>query len=391
MIIGLVGKPSVGKSCFFRASTLAEVEINARPFTTLKSTEGEGYVNIKCAEKEFDVKCDPRYGFCLKGERFVPIRLLDVPGLVEGAYEGKGMGNQFLDELNEADALIHVIDISGSTDKEGNLVEPLSYDPEKDIKFLENELDQWYLRILKKGWEKFARTVRQENLDIKKALAKQLSGLRVTEDIANDAIKKLNLVHSPSDWTEDDLFNLASELRKITKPMIIVANKVDVEGARMNYERLKEKYDIIPCSAEIELALREAAKHNLINYIPGDNKFELLEGVSGEKKKALDYMKKFLDEFESTGVQEVLNKIVFEILKYIAVFPGGVNKLEDSKGNVLPDCFLMEKDSTALDFAYKLHKDLGDGFIRAITVKDKRTVGKEYLLKNRDVIEIVSK
>jgi ribosome-binding ATPase len=393
MLIGLLGKPSAGKSTFFKASTLAEVEINARPFTTLKSTEAEGYVKIDCVDKEFKTQCNPRYGFCLEHKRFVPIKLMDVPGLVEGASEGKGMGNQFLDSLNEADALIHVVDISGSTDSEGNAVERLSHDPEKDIKFLENELDQWYLRILKKGWEKFSRTVKQENLDVKKELAKQLSGLRVNEEIVQDSLKELNFVHNPTEWSEEDLYNLARELRRKTKPIIIAANKIDVDGARFNFEKLKDKHEMIACSAEVELALREATKHELIKYISGEDKFEILQEdkLSIDKKNALNFIEEFLEENKGTGVQEILNKMVFEKLKYISVWPGGVNKLEDKDGNRLPDCFLLPEGSTALDFAYRVHKDLGENFIKAITVRDKRAVGKEYKLKDRDVIEIVVK
>jgi len=361
----------------------------------LKATEGEGYVKVDCVDKEFDVECNPRYGFCINHNRFVPIRLMDVPGLVPGASEGKGMGNQFLDSLNEADALIHIIDVSGSTDENGNQVEKLTHDPEKDIKFLENELDQWYLRILKKGWEKFSRTVVQTNLDIKKALAKQLSGLRVNEEIAQESIKSLNLSHNPTTWSNEELLRLARELRKKTKPVIIAANKIDVEGARFNFERLRGKYEMTACSAEIELALREAAKHDLIKYIPGEDYFEIKKENEGrlsfDKKRALNFVEEFLEENKNTGVQDVLNKIVFEKLKYIAVFPGGVNNLKDSQGRVIPDCFLLKENSTVLDFAYKLHKDLGDNFIKAITVRDKLARGREYKLKNRDVIEIVAK
>jgi ribosome-binding ATPase YchF (GTP1/OBG family) len=67
-----------------------------------------------------------------------------------------------------------------------------------------------------------------------------------------------------------------------------------------------------------------------------------------------------------------------------------VNKLTDSQGRVLPDCFLLRPNSTALDFAFKLHSDFGNKFIRAIDVKTKKTVGKEHMLKHRDVIEIVA-
>jgi len=319
-----------------------------------------------------------------------------VAGLVPGAHEGKGLGSQFLDDLNEADALVHVIDISGSTDEEGKPVPALSYNPENDIKFLETELDYWYLRILKKGWEKFSRTIKQENQDIKKALTKQLSGLRVTETIVQKSIKELNLIHQPTEWSEEDLLNLATSLRKATKPIVIAANKIDVPGAKLNFEKIKSKfsdYKIVPCSAESELALREASKHNLIKYIPGENTFEILqkEKLSEKQLQALDFIKtNVLKEYNSTGVQEVLDFIVFNILEYIAIFPGGVNKLTDKDGNTLPDCFLLPKNSTALNFAYKVHKDLGDKFIRAIDVKKKLQVGRDHQLKHRDVIEIVA-
>lgn len=395
MLVGLVGKANVGKSSFFKAATLAEVEISNRPFVTIKPNRGEGYVKIECVDKEFNTQCNPRFGFCIDHSRFVPIELLDVAGLVPGASEGRGLGNEFLNDLNEADALIHIVDVSGSTDENGNPVEKLSHDPEKDIKFLENELDQWYLRILKKSWEKFSRTVAQANLDVKKSLAKQLSGLRVDEEVAQDSIKNLNLSHNPATWSNEELLKLARELRRRSKPIIIAANKIDVEGARFNFERLKDKYEMIACSAEVELALREAAKHELISYVSGEDNFHIVKSnenkLSLDKKTALNFIEEFLEENKTTGVQDVLNKIVFEKLKYIAVFPGGVNNLKDSQGRVIPDCFLLKEGSTALDFAYKLHKDLGDNFVKAINVRDKKPVGKEYKLKNRDVIEIVAR
>lgn len=191
MIIGLVGKPSAGKSTFFKASTLAEVEIANYPFTTIEKNEGVGFVKIRCADQDFNVQCNPRFGYCIDHKRFVPVQLIDVAGLVPGAHEGKGRGNQFLDDLRQADILIHVVDVSGSVDANGKPVSPGSYDPAKDIEFLETEIDMWYFGILKKGWEKFARQIKQENLEVHKTLAKQLSGLKVTEEMVEEAIKKL--------------------------------------------------------------------------------------------------------------------------------------------------------------------------------------------------------
>ncbi|MCD4666467.1 redox-regulated ATPase YchF [archaeon] len=394
MKIGLVGKPNTGKSTFFKAATLAEVEIGDRPFVTIKPNTGTAYFKIECVDKEFNVQCQPRNGFCLNHYRFVPFDLIDVAGLIEGAHEGQGLGNKFLDDLRQADVFINVIDISGSTNEKGESVKPLSYDPIKDVKFLENEIDMWYYQILKKGWEKFVRTVKQENLDIKKALAKQLSGLKVTEDDVEDIIKELKLVHHPSEWSDDDLRELSSRLRKKTKPMIIAANKIDVEGALYNLDRLKKEfkeYMIIPCSAESELALREAAKDKLIEYVPGEDNFKILdkEKLNEKQLQALEFIKKnILEKYNTTGIQEILNYSVFDLLKYIAIFPGGVNNLYDKDGRCLPDCFLLPKNSTALDFAYNIHTDIGNKFVKAIDVKTKVVIGKEHILKHRDVIEI---
>ncbi|MFP4402832.1 MAG: redox-regulated ATPase YchF [Candidatus Woesearchaeota archaeon] len=398
MLIGVVGKANVGKSTFFKSLTLADIEIANYPFATINPNKGVGFVKIDCVCKEFDKQCNPREGYCTGKYRFIAVDVIDVAGLVPGAHEGKGMGNQFLDDLRQANCLIHVIDCSGSTNERGESVTPGSYNPEKDILFLEVELDMWYLGILKKGWEKLARQIQQESLDTHKVLAKQLSGLGVSEDMIKESLRKLNYnIEKPISWTEDELAKLASHLRKLTKPMVIAANKVDTETGKKNYEELKKKFNdrlIIPCSAESELVLRQASKANLINYVPGENNFKIIapEKLNEKQLKALDFIQKnVLDVYGSTGVINTLNSAVFDLLEYMAIFPGGVGKMEDQHGNVLPDCFLMPKNTTALDFAFKLHTDLGKGFIKAIDVKTKMVVGKDHKLKHRDVIEIASK
>lgn len=393
MIIGLVGKPSVGKSTFFKAATLAEVEIASYPFTTIKPNHGVGYVRIECIDKEFNVQCMPNHGFCINHQRFVPINLIDVAGLVPGASEGKGLGNQFLDDLRQADVFIHIVDTSGMIDENGKPTE--NYDVSKDIIFLEEELDKWFLGILMKVWKGFARKAELEEDNFSSAVANQFSGLKVKEEHVKLALLKLNLASRPSLWNEKELLRFASELRKQSKPMIIAANKIDVIQGKSNYEKLKKKFPdriMIPCSADSELALREAAKHNLIEYIPGERNFEVGNKVNEKQKQALERIKKeVLDGFEEgTGIQEILNYAVFKLLKYIAIFPAGAHKLADSKGNVLPDCFLLPPNSTALDFAYSLHTDFGKNFIRAIDARTKKILGRDYKLKHRDALEIIT-
>ena len=394
MLIGLVGKPSSGKSTFFKAATLAEVEIASYPFTTIKANRGVGYVKVECLDKEFDMQCNPSHGFCIEHQRFVPVELMDVAGLVPGASEGKGLGNQFLNDLRQADAFIHIVDASGTTNAEGKPTK--DYDVSNDIEFLEDELNKWYYNILIKAWKSFARKVEIEDVNFSEAVAKQFSGLRVDEEQVKAVLLKLDFSDKPSKWDNKQLMKFASELRRESKPMIIAANKVDVEKARENYEKLKKEFPdlmIVPCSADSELALREAAKAGLIDYIPGENDFKIKGELNEKQKQALENIKKnVLDKFETgTGVQAILNTAVFELLKYIAVFPASATKLADSKGNILPDCFLLPPGSTALDFAYFLHTDFGNNFIKAIDARTKRAVGRDYKLKHRDGLEILTK
>lgn len=393
MLLGLVGKPSCGKSTFFKSATLADVLIASYPFATIKPNHGVGYVRVDALCSELGVKCNPRTGFCTGKTRFVPVDLMDVAGLVEGASEGKGLGNQFLDDLRNADAFVHIVDISGTTDSEGK---EGSGNPIEDVRMLENELNKWYVGIFKKVWEKLVKGLQTTKQDIAKAIAKQFSGLKVNEDDVKEVLRKLKLdVDKPINWTEDDLFNFAKGLRHLTKPMIIAANKCDKENSKENLEKLKQEFSeliIIPCSADSELSLRQASKAGLIEYIPGESHFKIYEDKINEKQKqALESIQKnVLDVFGSTGVQEILDKTVFDLLGYIAIYPAG-SKLSDSKGNILPDCFLLPKNSTALDFAYYLHTDIGDNFIKAIDVRTKMPVGKDHILKHRDGIEIMTR
>lgn len=398
MLIGIVGKPSCGKSTFFKAATLADVDIANYPFTTIKANHAVGFVKVEDPARDFEKTSDPRMGYVQGRYRFVPVDMIDVAGLVPGAHKGEGMGSQFLNDLNQADVLIHVIDISGSTNGKGESVEPGSYDPAKDIAFLENELDYWYRDILTKQWEKFARQTQQVKQEPFKAIAKQMSGLGVDEELAEQSIGEAGLSGKKlADWSEEELLALARILRKATKPILLAANKIDVPGAKENYERIRKDfnhYTIVAMSAESELALREAHKHGMIDYLPGEGNFDITDDhkLSEKQRKALQFIReRTLQEYGSTGVQQVINTAVFDILQYKPIYPGGVSRLEDSEGNVLPDCFLMPPKSTALDFAYKLHTDFGKNFIKAINVRTKLPVGKDYVLEPGAIIEIAAK
>jgi ribosome-binding ATPase YchF (GTP1/OBG family) len=377
MLVGIVGCPNSGKSTFLKALTLTDVEIAGYPFTTIKPNQGVGFVRSECPCRKLGVKCSPQNSRCEDGVRFVPVKLLDVAGLVPGAHEGRGLGNQFLGDLIQASGLIHVLDSSGKTNAEGKPEE--GYDPAKTIGVLEYEIDEWMRGIVKKANEKCGKLSETQKIPIGKLLAKQLSGLGITESDIKLALRKAG----PGEH------EFASVLRKVSKPVLIAANKIDLPESRKNFERINR--GAVPCSAESELALREAERHGMIRYVPGSGGFEVVPGKPSDKqKRALDFIKRnVLDRYESTGVHECLNRLVFGMLEQVVVYPvASISRLSDTRGNVLPDAFLVRKGTTLREFAEKIHTDLAESFIGGLNL-DKKKIGADYELRDGDVVEIL--
>ena len=390
--IGLVGKPSVGKSSFFNAATMNDVPEGAYPFTTIDPSIGEAYVRVECAAPDFEESCTPSVGYCDHGMRFVPVKLVDVAGLIPGAHEGKGLGNQFLTDLNEADVLIHIVDFSGKTDIEGEATE--GHDPRDDIDFLENELDMWYLDILEKGIERYRSGYAGEEKQIEIDLAEQMSAFKTNKDEIKQIILSLGLDLDPEEWEDEDREALAREIRKRTKPIIIGANKMDTPEAQANFEEITEDPDyehltFVPASAHAEKALKKAADADVVDYRPGDADFDIVGDVSGEQEQGLEQIRTFVNEYGGTGVQDALERALFDVMGAIAIFPGSANGSKDEKG-VFRDCFILPEGSTTEDFAYHLHSDIGDGLLHGMDCRAKRQIGSSHELSHRDVVEIVS-
>ena len=395
-LLGVIGKPNTGKSTFFSAATLAPAEIANYPFTTIKPNRGFGYVRTPCVHEEFEVQDNPKNSLCLDCVRLIPVEMIDVAGLVPGAWEGRGLGNQFLDELCRADALVHIVDASGRTDCEGRLCKPGEHDPLEDVQFLEREITMWMASIIKKDWAKTARTAEAESRDLHGMLEERLSGLSIKRSHIFEATRKAGLnADKPTLWSEEDFLRLVDTLRRISKPMLIVANKMDMPNAEANLEKLKKlDYIVIPCCAEAELALRRAAEKQLIDYKPGDCNFKILqpEKLSQSQIAALETIReKVLVKNGSTGVQDAINMAYFKLLSMITVYPvEDVEHLADHNGRVLPDTYLVPYGTTARQFAYLIHTELGQGFIYAVDARQKKRIGENTVLRDRDVISIVS-
>jgi ribosome-binding ATPase YchF (GTP1/OBG family) len=395
-LLGIVGKPNTGKSTFFSAATLAPAEIANYPFTTIKPNRGIGYVRTPCVHEEFKVKDMPSNSMCLDGVRMIPVEFIDCAGLVPGAWEGRGLGNQFLDEIRKADALINIVDASGGTDSEGRLCKTGEHDPVEDVKFLEHEITMWMASILKRDWPKIARTVESDRKELYSALEERLSGLSIRRNHVFEATRRTGLnADKPTSWSDDDFLRYIDTLRQISKPILVVANKMDLPCAERNRERLEKLgYPVVPCCAEAELALRRAGEKQLIDYRPGDCSFKIpsVKELNPNQLKALETIRdRILLNLGSTGVQEAINTAYFRLLQMITVYPvEDIEHFSDHNGRVLPDAYLVPYGTTARQLAYIIHTDLGDNFIHAIEARGRNRVGEDYILKDRDVISIVS-
>ena len=392
MLIGLLGKANVGKSTFFSAATETIAQSGNFPFTTIEPNVGVAHVKVDCACKSLENRCESNQ--CMDGIRFIPVKLIDVAGLVPGAHEGKGLGNQFLTDAMQADALIHVVDISGSTDIQGQPVTIGTHNRLEDIKFVEEEFDLWFKQILDREWHKLTKEIEQKHTKISEELARRFTGLGIKEPDIDKVLTSMSLkVKKPVEWSNSEIMKFLKSVRKLSKPVLIAANKADLCNDLGIIKEISEDFPTIPSSAETELLLKKAAKAGLIDYIPGESSFKGNADIklSEQQNTALHLAKNVLTKIGVTGIQKILNTVVFDVLNLIVVYPvEDETKLCNKNGQVLPDARLLNSSSTSKDLAFTIHQDIGKGFLHAIDAKTKQRIGADHKLKNGDIIKIVS-
>jgi hypothetical protein len=385
--LALAGKPNAGKSTFYRAATMADVDVANYPFTTIDANRGVTYARARCPCLDRDERC----GNCSDGKRYVAVELVDVAGLVPGAHEGRGLGNQFLDELTNADAILNVVDASGGTDEEGEPVEIGTYDPLDEVDFIEREMDLWLAGIVDRNWESIERKSRSPDFEIDEALADLLTGFGASEYEVAAALRELDYPADPIQWTATEKEALAREIRERTKPIVLVANKADVAPPE-NLGRMRDTGElVVPTTADGELALRRGAEAGVVAYDPGDDDFEIVGDVTGGQRKGLEQIREVVETHGGTGVQQAIDTAVYDLLDHVTVYPvQNESKWTDGQGETLPDAFLLPRGSTPKDLAYAVHSDIGDGYLHAVDARSNRRISESYELEEGDVIKIVS-
>ncbi|KAI8853428.1 P-loop containing nucleoside triphosphate hydrolase protein [Chytridium lagenaria] len=367
ILIAFVGKPSAGKSSFLNAVSDAAAKVGNFPFTTIKPNHGVAYVTVDCPCKRFgkESQCAPKHGKCDMGKRYVPIKMLDVAGLVPGASSGEGLGNQFLDDLRTADMLIHIVDVSGTTDAAGKVTQ--GYDPINDIDWLRSEIHSWIFGNLMKRWGGIVRRHVALKSPIAETFQGQLSGYGANLAVCQRTIDRSGIKEPLEKWEESTVSSFVDAFLDERFPTVIALNKIDLPDSDKNIEKICRKYDssrIVLTSAASENFLRRLHKQGFIKYYEGTDQFDLAEhqepddpnplkplppGILPKLEKLQDLV---LFRYGTTGIQATL-KLCVSTLGLIPTYPvRNINNYGDGimgKAGVFRDCLLVRKGSKVRD------------------------------------------
>ena len=352
--VGIVGLPNVGKSTLYNALTAGGAEVSNYPFTTISCNIGVVPVP------------DPRLQALervLQPEKTTPcaIRFIDIAGLVEGASRGEGLGNQFLGEIRQVDAIVHVIRSFAKSDVSHVFSD---VDPVRDAEVIDTELMLADLEVLKRAIAKRAKDWQTHPVE-HVAEKRRMTALQESLE-RGEQLRSLNL-------DDRDLGDLKSAGLLTGKPVLYVANVAsDREAAGVDGLRQREPgAPLLAIDAELELELNELE--------PGERAEFMTElGI------------------EEAGLDRLV-RAAFDLLGLISFYTVVKNKLQ---------AWEIPNGTSASVAAGKIHSDMEKGFIRAKVVSadelvevgdlhriqsagHMRTVGKDHEIADGDVVEFL--
>lgn len=379
-VIGLVGKPSSGKSTTLNSLTDANAKVGAFPFTTIDPNKATGYLEIDCACGRFGKQalCKPNYGYCRNGKRGVPIMLLDVAGLVPNAHLGRGLGNKFLSDLTEADCLIHIVDASGTTDAEGKATR--GYDPVNDIEWLQEEIFCWILGNLMEKWPLVVKRHIATKSTTLETLRAQLGGYSANKQLIARALNLVPDLPPLNEWDNEWIEKVVRSFMDVKFPTVLSLNKMDHPDADKNVLKIILKHPKLKCvltSSITEVFLRKLASQKFIKYDLGTEFVDTIDDLGPESGlKPLDDKLRgrievirdlVLYRFGSTGVVQLLQAAA-DLLELVPVYPvRNINSFTGGSGdNVFRDCVLIKRGTPVINVARKIMGDVTIAHIETV-------------------------
>lgn len=355
-----------------KAATDAKARVGNFPFTTIEPNVGVSAFEVRCAcaALQLSAQCRPKHGSCVNGVRSVPVKVLDVAGLVPGAHEGLGLGNAFLGDLCGAHVLLHIVDASGTTNEKGE--ETSGYNPVNDAEWLELEIEQWIHKNLMKHWPAAARRHATKKQSVAKTLQALLGGYGAKTSIVQEVLATEG-VQDPCDlttWDEERVRQFTRDFIAARFRLVLVLNKIDKKDAERWLPKLLAKYTdesrVVLCSAAAETALRGLARKGHIVYDRRTNTLEpgSVEMTDKQRRTFESIRDMIVERFGSTGVQEAINCAVKQA-GVVVVYPvRSIHTMMGSEG-VLSDAMTVRRGTTFGEVGTMLRWVLGGAAVRS--------------------------
>jgi len=363
--VGLIGKPSAGKSTFYNACTQAVLERDGRrlaavaphPFTTIEPNIGPGWfagprddvITSGCSDSTVR---DSQHGRDATGRRLLPVLVKDVAGLVPGAYRGRGKGNRFLNDLCDADVLVHVVDATGRSDQDGNVLSSQQQQtdgeveimakassPSEDAQWIREELHRWVYGNVKAKWPSVVRQLKsrcaaEQKPSTANRLFQLFSGYQAPRSCVELAALRSELdLHDAYRWGLLDLHRLVAHYLLIRFPICLALNKVDAFPESASIKEGEGEEEVVQCCqqealnrGEVAVPVSAMCEHWILQKQSLGNDLDKVREhfqsstvimESEKKQKGFEYiaeqetaLRRVLGRYGSTGVLKALSAAV---------------------------------------------------------------------------------